>query len=121
LIACVSRAYSAEAVPPPTREDILLELGDPDQVARVAAVPLVGSLGPPAALGILSGVFAEEDDPLARSRAVAALTRFEGLGAGRQDAELRMQALNALAHSSGGGRSMSWRAACARTASPRSA
>ena len=53
-----------------------------------------------------SGVFAEEDDPLVRSRAVAALTRLDGPGArgllreralADEDAELRMQALNALA------------------------
>jgi HEAT repeats len=96
--------------PPPTREDILLELDDPDQAERVAAVPKVGSLAPQAALDILAGVFAEEDDGLVRSRAVAALTRLEGPAArgllreralADQDPELRMQALNALARSSG--------------------
>jgi HEAT repeats len=96
--------------PPPTREGILLELGDSDQAERVAAVPKVGSLAPQAALDILAGVFAEEDDPLVRSRAVAALTRLEGPAARGllraraledEDAELRMQALNALARSSG--------------------
>jgi HEAT repeats len=97
-------------VPPPTRESVLIELGDPDQAERVAAVPKVGSLGPGAALDILAGIFAEEEDPLVRSRAVAALTRLEGPGAGMllreralrdEDAELRMQALNALASSAG--------------------
>ena len=87
-------------VPPPTRKTILIELGDPDQTTRVAAVPKVGSLGPGAALDILAGVLAEEDDPLVRSRAVAALTGLEGPGArmllreralGDEDAELRMQ------------------------------
>jgi hypothetical protein len=96
--------------PPPTREDILFELDDPDQAARVAAVPKVGSLAPGIALEVLSGVFTEEDDPLVRSRAVAALTRLEGPGArgllreralADDDPELRMQALNALATSSG--------------------
>jgi hypothetical protein len=97
-------------MPPPTREDILIELGDPDQALRVAAVPKVSTLAPGAALNILAGVFAREDDPLVRSRAVAALTRLEGPGAGMllreralrdEDAELRMQALNALASSAG--------------------
>ena len=96
--------------PPPTRDDVLFELGDPDPAARVAAVPKVGSLGPRAAIGILSGVFAEEDDPQVRSRAVAALTRLDGLdtrGLLREraleddDPALRMQALNALAASAG--------------------
>ena len=97
-------------VPPPTREDILLELGDFDQAARVAAVPKVGSLRPREALAILSDIFAQDDDPLVRSRAVAALTRLEGSGArgllrdwalGDEDAGLRMQALTALAASRG--------------------
>ena len=97
-------------VPPPTREDILLELGDPDTAARVAAVPLVGSLGPRAAIGILSDVFAQDEDPLVRSRGVAALTRLDGPDARRllreraladDDAGLRMQALNALDQSEG--------------------
>jgi HEAT repeats len=97
-------------VPPPTREDILIELGDPDQAKRVAAVPKVGSLRPGAATDVLAGVFAAEDDPLVRSRAVAALTRLGGPGArmllreralGDDDPELRIQALNALATSSG--------------------
>ena len=97
-------------VPPPTREDILIELDDPDQALRVAAVPKVGALAPGAATDVLAGVFAEEEDPLVRSRAVAALTRLEGPGArrllreralGDEDAELRMQALNALASSAG--------------------
>ena len=97
-------------VPPPTREDILIELDDPDQAKRVAAVPKVGALQPGAATDVLAGVFAAEDDPLVRSRAVAALTRLEGPGArkllreralGDDDAELRMQALNALASSDG--------------------
>jgi bilin biosynthesis protein len=97
-------------VPPPTREDILLELGDPDQAARVAAVPLVGSLARGAAVDILSDVFAEEDDTTVRSRAVAVLTRLDGPAArrllreralGDDDPGLRMQALNALASSSG--------------------
>ncbi|HZA66333.1 MAG TPA: HEAT repeat domain-containing protein [Geminicoccaceae bacterium] len=95
-------------VPPPTREDILLQLGDPDQAERVAAVPKVGPLAPGVALDILAGVFAEEDDPLVRSRAVATLTRLDGPAARGllreralrdEDAELRMQALNALAAS----------------------
>jgi hypothetical protein len=97
-------------VPPPTREDILIELDDPDQARRVAAVPKVGALGPGAALEVLAGVFAAEDAPLVRSRAVAALTRLDAPGArgllraralGDQDPELRMQALNALATSEG--------------------
>jgi HEAT repeats len=95
---------------PPTREEILLDLADPDQAARVAAVPKVGSLAPGAAIGILSGVFAEEGDPLVRSRAVAALARLEAPDArgllraqalGDDGPGLRMQALNALASSSG--------------------
>ena len=97
-------------VPPPTRDDILIELDDPDQARRLAAVPKVGALAPGAAADVLAGVFAAEDDPLVRSRAVAALTRLEGPGArrllreralGDQDAELRMQALNALATTDG--------------------
>jgi HEAT repeats len=97
-------------VPAPTREDILLELGDADQATRVAAVPKVGALAPQAALGVLSGVLAAEDDPLVRSRAVAALTRLDGPGArmllreralADDDPELRVQALNALAASRG--------------------
>ncbi len=74
-------------MPPPTRDDILIELGDPDQAKRVAAVPKVGALQPGAAADVLAGVFAEEDDPLVRSRAVAALTRLEGPG--RQEAAAR--------------------------------
>lgn len=97
-------------VPPPTRDDILLELDAPDQAARIAAIPKVGSLHPRAALAILADVFARDEDPLVRSRAVAALTRLGGPGArmllreqalGDEDAELRMQALNALASSRG--------------------
>jgi len=77
---------------------------------RVAAVPKVGALAPGAAVDIRSGVLAEEDDPLVRSRAVDALTRLEGPGArgllrerglGDEDAGLRTQALNALATSAG--------------------
>jgi HEAT repeats len=97
-------------VPPPTREDILLELGDPDQGARVAAVPKVGSLGPRAATELISHVFSNDDDTTVRSRAVAALARLKGPSARgllRErvlrdgDAGLRMQALNALAALSG--------------------
>jgi hypothetical protein len=97
-------------MPPPTRDDVLLELGDPDQAARVAAVPKVGSLRPREAIGILAGVLAEEDDPQVRSRAVAALTRLEGTGSrallreralGDDDPGLRVQALNALATTAG--------------------
>lgn len=97
-------------LPPPTREDVLLELGNPDQAARATAVPEVGSLAPRAAIGILAGIFAEEDDPLVRSRAVAALTRLDAPGARGalrewalrdDDAGLRRQALNALASSRG--------------------
>jgi hypothetical protein len=97
-------------VPPPTREDILLELGDPDQGARVAAVPKVGSLGPRAATELISHVFLNDDDTTVRSRAVAALARLKGPSARgllRErvlrdgDAGLRMQALNALAALSG--------------------
>jgi hypothetical protein len=98
------------ALPPPTREDILVELSDPDQAARVAAIPKVGSLSPRKAVAILSDIFAQDEDPLVRSRAVAALTRLEGPGVrsllrdwalADEDAELRMQALNALASSRG--------------------
>ena len=87
-----------------------LELGDPDQAARVAAVPKVGSLAPRAAIELLSGVFLNEDDNTVRSRAVAALTRLKGPSARGllreralkdDDAGLRMQALNALAALSG--------------------
>ena len=67
-------------MPPPTREDILIELDDPDQAKRVAAVPKVGALQPGAAVDVLAGVFAAEDDPLVRSRAVAALTRLDAPG-----------------------------------------
>jgi hypothetical protein len=95
--------------PPPTREDILFELDDPDQSARVAAVPKVGALAPRAAVNVLAGVLAAEEDPLVRSRAVAALTRLDAPGArgllraralDDDDPGLRMQALNALAASS---------------------
>jgi hypothetical protein len=50
-------------VPPPTGDDILFELGEPDQAARVTAIPKVGSLQPREAVAILSGVFAEDEDP----------------------------------------------------------
>jgi hypothetical protein len=95
---------------PPTREEILLGLADPDQAARAAAVAKVGSLAPDAAIGILSGVLAAAGDPLVRSRAVAALARLHAPDArgllreqalGNGDPGLRAQALNALASSSG--------------------
>ena len=95
---------------PPTREEILSGLVDPEKATRVAAVPKVGSLAPSAAIGILSGVFASEGDPLVRSRAVAALARVDAPNArgllraqalGDDDPGLREQALNALASSSG--------------------
>lgn len=97
-------------VPPPTREEIVLDLADPDQHARVAAVPKVGSLAPRAAIEIISHVFANENDATVRSRAVAALTRLDGSGVrgllreralDDDDSGLRMQALNALASSQG--------------------
>ena len=109
----LDRASFREAqagMPPPTRDDLLFELDDADQAARVAAVPKVGSLPPREAVEMISYVFANDDDTTVRSRAVAALTRFEGPGArallreralGDDDPGLRMQALNALAASRG--------------------
>lgn len=102
--------WSRQGVPPPTREDILFELSDPDPAIRVAAVPKVGVFEPRAALGVLAEVFAEAEDELVRSRAVAALTRLEGPGArmqlrrwalADQDPALRAQALSALATTAG--------------------
>ena len=109
----LDRASFREAragVPPPTRDDLLFELDDPDRTARVAAVPRVGSLPPREAVEIISYVIANDDDSIVRSRAVAALTRLDGPGArallreralGDDDPGLRMQALNALAASRG--------------------
>jgi HEAT repeat protein len=59
-------------------------------------------------MGVLEDVLAEDEDPLVRSRAVAALTRFGGDDAGSllqaaalgdADSEIRIQAINALAAS----------------------
>ena len=95
---------------PPTKDDLLFELDEPDRATRVAAVPKVGMLPPRAAIEVVSHVFANDDDATVRSRAVAALTRLDGPGArgllraralGDDDPGLRMQALNALASSSG--------------------
>jgi hypothetical protein len=95
---------------PPTKDDLLFELDEPDRATRVAAVPKVGMLPPRAAIEVVSHVFANDDDATVRSRAVAALTRLDGPGArgllraralGDDDPGLRMQALNALASSRG--------------------
>jgi hypothetical protein len=99
-----------QGVPPPTREDLLFDLDEPEPAARVAAVPKVGALPPREAIDVISHVFANDDDPVVRSRAVAALTRLDGPGArgllreralADDDPGLRMQALNALASSRG--------------------
>jgi len=95
---------------PPTKDDLLFELDEPEQATRVAAVPKVGSLPPRQAIEVISHVFANDDDTTVRSRAVAALTRLDGPGARGllraraledDDPGLRMQALNALASSRG--------------------
>jgi hypothetical protein len=96
--------------PAPTEDDIRYALAGDDQSERVAAIPKVGSLMPEDALAVLSDVLAEDRDPLVRSRAVAALTRIEGDGAGSLlqsallndgDVGIRLQAINALAASPG--------------------
>jgi len=66
---------------PPTKDDLLFELDEPEQATRVAAVPKVGSLPPRQAIEVISHVFANDDDTTVRSRAVAALTRLDGPGA----------------------------------------
>jgi hypothetical protein len=95
-------------MPAPTEDDIRLALAGQDQAERVAAIPKVGSLMPADALGVLEDVLAQDEDPLVRSRAVAALTRFGDSNAGGLlqaaalndgDADIRMQAINALAAS----------------------
>ncbi len=95
-------------MPAPTEDDLRLALAADDQAERVAAIPKVGSLDPGDALGILEDVLAEDEDPLVRSRAVAALTRFDGDAAGSllqaavlgdADTDIRIQAINALAAS----------------------
>jgi hypothetical protein len=95
-------------MPAPTEDDIRMALARQDQAARVAAIPKVGSLVPADALGVLEDVLAQDEDPLVRSRAVAALTRVGGSNAGGLlqgaalndgDADIRMQAINALAAS----------------------
>jgi hypothetical protein len=94
--------------PAPTEDDLRLALEADDQADRMAAIPKVGSLAPGAALGVLGDVMARDEDPLVRSRAVAALIRLDGEGAGSllqaavlqdADAEIRIQAINALAAS----------------------
>jgi hypothetical protein len=98
------------AYTPPNQDDLLFELDEPEQAARVAAVPKVGSLPLRQAMEVISHVFAHDDDTTVRSRAVAALARLDGPGPrgllreralGDDDPGLRMQALNALASSSG--------------------
>jgi HEAT repeats len=95
---------------PPTKDDLLLELDEPDAAARVAAIPKVGALRPEEAIGVISHVFSSEEDATVRSRAVAALTRLDGTGSRGllreraledEDPGVRMQALNALASSRG--------------------
>lgn len=95
-------------MPAPTEDDIRLALAGQDQAERVAAIPRVGALMPADALGVLEDVLAQDEDSLVRSRAVAALTRFESGNAGGLlqaaalndgDADIRMQAINALAAS----------------------
>jgi HEAT repeat protein len=95
---------------PPSKDDLLLELEEPDPAARVAAVSKVGSLQPREAIEVISHVFSNEEDMTVHSRAVAALSRLDAPGArgllrdlalGDDDAGLRMQALNALASSRG--------------------
>jgi HEAT repeats/HEAT repeat len=99
-----------QGMPPPTREEILLEFGDSDPATRVAAVPKVGSLRPSEAIEVIAHVFASDEDTTVLSRAVAALSRLDGPGArgllreralADDDPGLRMQALNALASSRG--------------------
>jgi hypothetical protein len=102
--------FANRARPAPTEDDIRYALAGDDQSERVAAIPKVGSLMPQDALAVLSDVLAEDRDPLVRSRAVAALTRIEGDGAGSLlqsallndgDVGIRLQAINALAASPG--------------------
>jgi hypothetical protein len=90
---------------PPSKEDILVELAEPDLAARVAAVPKVAVLEPREAVRVLSDIVAEEPDQLVRSRAIAALARLGTADAaavlteqalGNDDGALRMQALNGL-------------------------
>jgi hypothetical protein len=94
----------------PTKDDLLLELDDPDPAARAAAIPKVSALRPEEAIDIIAHVFSYDEDITVRSHAVAALTRIEGASAQRllreralEDEEpgLRIQALNALATSRG--------------------
>ena len=95
---------------PPSRDELSMALSAPDTLDRVVAVPKVGALAPEAAIAVLGEALDEEQDPLVRSRAVAALTRLEGPAAQRMlrqraledaDTDLRMQALNAMASSAG--------------------
>ena len=93
---------------PRTKENILLELRDVEPEVRMAAVLKTASLSTGEAYGVLSEVFADEEDMLVRSRGVAAATRLDGRTRAAllqrqamhdEDPELRMQALNALAAS----------------------
>jgi HEAT repeats len=95
-------------MPAPTEDDLRFALAADDQAERVAAIPRVGSLHPSDALDVLEDVLAEDEDPLVRSRAVAALTRLDGDHAGAllqaavlgdADTDVRIQAINALAAS----------------------
>jgi hypothetical protein len=94
----------------PTKDDLLLELDDPDPAARAAVIPKVGALSPEDAIDIISHVVSYDEDMTVRSRAVAALTRLEGSSPRDllrewalegEEPWLRMQALDALASSEG--------------------
>jgi hypothetical protein len=63
---------------PPTKDDLLRELDDPDPAARAAVIPKVSALSPEEAIDLISHVFSYDDDMIVRSRALAALTRLEG-------------------------------------------
>jgi hypothetical protein len=105
-----SRAASAGLEGHSAKDEVLFGLEEPEQAARVAALPKVGTLGPSEAIEVLSTVLSTDEDGVVRSRAVAALTRVEApaatallrrLAFDDDDSLLRAQALNALAATTG--------------------
>ncbi len=95
---------------PANREDVLVDLDDPEQAVRAAAVPKVGTLLPRDALKILAQLFTSESDSLVRSRAVAALAKLDhprvrsllrDLALQDDDSSLRAQAIHAIAAKEG--------------------
>ncbi len=99
-----------EGASKPNRGEILDELDAPDRTTRAAAIAKVGSLTPSAALQTLRRAFEAEDDPVVRSRVIAALSRVDHAQAGRlfkawattdEEPSVRSQAIRAFARFAG--------------------